>query len=350
MNILKKRQIDENNNQNGAISLMVLFTVFMFLIILMGLFITVNALYKSQLKSDMRIQEVYGKDVNQIDKIYDSMIIPYDTPYIPTGFTHIEGSWNGGYVIRQTSTGNEFVWVPCVLNQDQVRTEDTVVTFEKITTGKYNELNLGLLPKDINVEAEDSSVEQIRTSVGKYGGFYIARYEAGIEGTMDNDNLATKTATDGSVKPLSQKGKGLWNYISRLNAITVSKAMINTNTTGVKSTLISGECWDTTLQWIVNASENKETNKNYDTDSTGKGNYTNQISTTGYYKINNIYDMAGNEWEWTTENCQGQEDRRAVIRGGYYNMSGYDRPSSYRSTNVETLNHNTLGFRVVLYK
>ena len=36
----------------------------------------------------------------------------YDTPYVPSGFEHTEGTWNTGYVIKDTSNGNEFVWVP----------------------------------------------------------------------------------------------------------------------------------------------------------------------------------------------------------------------------------------------
>lgn len=59
-----------------------------------------------------------------------------------------------------------------------------------------------------------------------------------------------------------------------------------------------GKCWDTTLQWMVNSSTNSSANAGYDTDSTGKGWYSNVSSSTthktGYYAVNNIYDMAGN--------------------------------------------------------
>jgi len=217
----------------------------------------------------------------------------------------------------------------------------------------YNKSNLGLLPTDTSVAAEDSSVAEIETSVGTYGGFYIAKYEAGIEGTTENYSLSTKTATDGSVKPLSQKDKGVWNYISRTDAITVSKAMIDQATTGAKSTLISGEAWDTTLQWMVNASDNKTTNAGYDTNSTGKGWYSDVSNSTrhltGYYAVNNIYDMAGNVSDWTTENCTYDGVYYGVDRGGDFGFTGSNNPAAYRYSYSDYANYY-VGFRVLLYK
>ena len=271
----------------------------------------------------------------------------YANPYIPVGFTHIgTDTWNRGYTIKETATGNEFVWVPCVTVQTAQSTVDGVVTFKKITTGKYNIYNLGVLPTDTTVEEEDSSVNEIKESVGTYGGFYIAKYEAGVIGTKDNHSLSKRTAVDGSVKPLSQSGVGVWNYITRTDAITVSKAMVST-TDGVKSTLISGECWDTTLAWITTV------DSTYAEDSKGKGNYTEKIATTGSntsYAVNNIYDMAGNVYELTTENCtlDGSSDF-LVRRGGYYGNLGSDYPTADRFADSDIAN-SLNGFRPVLYK
>ena len=276
----------------------------------------------------------------------------YDNPYIPIGFIHVEGEgmWNSGYIIKEISTGNEFVWVPCVSNQSKVKTGDNVETFKKKTTENYNKFGFKLLPTDINVKTEDSSVAEIEISVEKYGGFYISRYEAGIEGIIDNDTLGKTILT--STKPLSKKGKGVWNSISRLDAIRVSKNMINTEKTGAKSTLISGAAWDTTLQWIVNSSDNasNESNVEYDIDSTKKGWYEqDNVNTTGQYQINNIYDMAGNIYEWTTENCIYFNDDYYVIRGGYYAGKGIEMPASIRGIYYDDV-LNTIGFRVVMYK
>ena len=283
----------------------------------------------------------------------------YNAPYIPFGFTHTGSEdWNHGYTITgNVGTENEndqFVWVPC-------STEETppigVVKFEKITTGKYGNSNQILHPTggtNQNVANEDSTVAEIRTSVGTFGGFYIAKYEAGIEGTTDNNSLNTKTATDRSVKPLSQAGVGVWNSISREDSLTVAKAMIDLNDTGCKSTLISGECWDTTLAWITETADS-----DYAGNSEGKGWYndvsSNQIHTTGYYGTNNtnkIFDMGGNVWELTSENCLYDDGENTfdypVTRGGGYYYSGSDGPASSRSYSDGSFYAD--GFRVVIYK
>ena len=119
-NILVKKVI---RKENGAISTLVLFTVLVFVVILMGSYLSVTSLEKSQLKSDEKIQEIYGKGVTQVDLIYDELMTKYakyDEPYIPEGFTYTKGSWNTGYVITD-ELGNQFVWVPCVIDQARVK-------------------------------------------------------------------------------------------------------------------------------------------------------------------------------------------------------------------------------------
>ena len=283
--------------------------------------------------------------------------VPYDNPYIPTGFTHIgKEDWNSGYRISDTGdeTGNIFVWVPCVLDQSKVKAGDKVQTFQKTTTGIYNSGSYGLSPTDTRV-TDVEPTNAIKTSVRTYGGFYIAAYEAGIAGTTDNDSLSKKIATDGTVKPLSKLGRGVWNSITRGDALKVAASMVNT-ANGVKSGLISGECWDTTLQWMVNSSANATSNARYDINSTGKG-WDSDVSsntrhTTGYYGVNNIYDMAGNVWEWTTENLMYNNSWRCLVsRGGGYDYSGSEFPAAYRYGHLNDYNEDdNNGFRVVLYK
>ena len=65
--------------------------------------------------------------------------------------------------------------------------------------------------------------------------------------------------------------------------------------------------------------------------------------------MNNIYDMAGNVWEWTTENCEFNGTSYLVHRGGDGYNSGSDYPAAYRSSGNDSAVVN-VGFRVVLYK
>lgn len=269
----------------------------------------------------------------------------YKTPYIPNNYEYVEGTWNTGYVIKEKTTGDEFVWVPCVTDQSQVAQGDTVVTLKEITTGKYKGGDKA------RYGDEGSSSENIRTSVGKYGGFYIARYEAGLAGTTASTTTNDAIKKDLTQKPVSLPNVGVWNFISRINAITVAESMVNTED-GVRSALISGEAWDTTLAWMTLLGDS-----DYAENSLNKGWYTNNSGgkphTTGYYSVNNIFDMAGNVLEWTTDNYYDSTAKasRANCRGGYYSSAGATYPAANRTyVYADTSTAAQRGFRVVLYK
>ena len=59
--------------------------------------------------------------------------------------------------------------------------------------------------------------------------------------------------------------------------------------------------------------------------------------------------MAGNTYEWTTENCTLNENKYIVVRGGIYNGSGSDYPVSLRNGARDNA-AIYFALRVVLYK
>ena len=69
------------------------------------------------------------------------------------------------------------------------------------------------------------------------------------------------------------------------------------------------------------------------------------------YKVKNIYDMAGNMYEWTTE--EGKHNSTgsyAVLRGGSFDAYGTTGPACYRHGNCGVGYADvSIGFRVVLY-
>ena len=315
----------------------------------------------------------------------------YSNPTIPMGFkavnvgTAIWGTADGyqnGLVIEDatgdgTTNGSQFAWVPV---------EDPSL-FERSYWENWSG-NLEEEPEgdDWFSECKENKTKyeytKMKNSVTIYGGFYVARYEAGIK------DISKKSTQDGTIKPVSIN-TNVWNNIpwggtttaeaideyqgnDKANGtVKVARSMYPdtekiteyalpataTNNTGAKSTLIYGVQWDAIMRWmkdIENSSATKTAPKNkYILDSTGKGNYldadnTNNPAPTGTnnYEVKNIFDMAGNVWEWTME---AYDTNGRVIRGGNYNYSGSDIPASIRGNSYPGDSYGDVGFRVTLY-
>lgn len=60
--------------EKGAASLLVFITILTFVIILAVSYFTVTGMRKSQLESNRRVQQIYGRDVNRVDEIYNEII------------------------------------------------------------------------------------------------------------------------------------------------------------------------------------------------------------------------------------------------------------------------------------
>ena len=189
-------------------------------------------------------------------------------------------------------------------------------------------------------------------SVNTYGGFYIARYEAG---DGDANRTPRSSSSSNSNKVVSKKGAIVYNYISQTDSITRAESMYSG-----KSKLISGAGWDRTLNWLIETKAKTENEVfvnssswgNYN-DSTGNAKTNsgsgNMNYTTGRneaWKANNVYDLAGNVWDWTTEAISS--DGR-VYRGGSCNGNGSSCPASNRIGGDSGDSGGVIGFRPALY-
>ena len=87
--------------------------------------------------------------------------------------------------IKELSKGNQqkVQFISAIINEPKLLILDepfsgldpiNVELFKKTTEGKYNSNSYGLSPTDKNV-TDAEPTDAIRTSVGKYGGFYIAK-------------------------------------------------------------------------------------------------------------------------------------------------------------------------------
>lgn len=68
---MKKINVKE---ERAAVSSLVLFTVIILATILIGTFVVVMTKAKSQIASDMKIQEIYGEEVERADEIYNEVV------------------------------------------------------------------------------------------------------------------------------------------------------------------------------------------------------------------------------------------------------------------------------------
>ena len=249
---------------------------------------------------------------------------------IPKGFTYLTGTKATGVVIEDENH-NEFVWVPSTIGEYE---KDKTILSNGSVTGE-----------DTILSELDETLDVI-----KYGGFYIGRYEATIpEGASSPINTVGE--------PTCQKRKNVWTYINYANSKASAESMYTGDDSSVLSGLLTGKSWDRTCHWI----EDYITTINQDSklrDSRYYGNYINSespadngsgtIEVAGFnenWKTKNIYDLAGNIWEWTYE--ANSSDRFG--RGGCFDNDGKNYPILWRNSLGRSAANSYIGFRIRLY-
>ena len=261
--------------------------------------------------------------------------------WLPEGFKVAEDSAStvqGGVVIEDKE-GNQFVWVPVATLADYKRTWYK----GEGSLSNYSEA----LPKEE------------KTSVERYKGFYIGRYEAGDKEnteakTLRSSNNVTKTVT-------IKANQAPYNYVTRTQAISLAEGFKNQQGYKAKTKLVSSYAWDTTIAFLqkVNSdygSSSEEGNYNNTTfsyiDITGasktKEKNSNVLVPTGQTTpVCNIYDMGGNIWEWTTERCSLTDGPYALRVGTCYN-NFTSHPAGFRFS-YSAVADALFGFRLTLF-
>lgn len=279
---------------------------------------------KNEVSNNTTTRNVSTTIVGNIDyyELEDGNTIP-----IPPTFSYVEGDVDSGAVIEDEDD-NQFVWIPVKKHSDYTR-----FLFER--NGDYT---TEFFEKTLDdSEDYDSDYDD---SIKNYGGFYVARFEAG------------KDADTGKV--ISQSNVLPWTGIGWDQAKDVSYNMYDENKI-FQTDLMNSYAWDSICLWLRNS--------NFDIDdSTDYGNYKNgregkgisiECGSNERYVTNNIFDMAGNVWELTTEKVRvvidGNFETTHIARGGGNWNNGDELPISSRFPSDLDAGNIGVGFRVVLY-
>ena len=142
----------------------------------------------------------------------------------------------------------------------------------------------------------------------------------------------------------------LWNYVTQLDASKISQNMYSAGdtTVGVESDLVNSYAWDTAIVFIQSMNEANSNYANSGRDETGNTSLMNTGETGD--KVCNIFDMAANVGEWTTEystRTLGSPAYPCTFRGG--NFSSSRSYTAYRYSLNATSSNSNIGFRVALY-
>ena len=144
------------------------------------------------------------------------------------------------------------------------------------------------------------------------GGFWVGRYETS---NMNSSDFSTK---EGAVKVVKGTREGIDNvtWYKMYEGQKEYKTVNIGNKSKTSSSMIWGSQWDQIMLWMKNVPAQLENNSTYEgkfyiTNSIGMGNLgvdetgatteTKQVENTGYYGVKNIYDLAGNVYDWTLE-------------------------------------------------
>ena len=353
-----KRTKQQNQKFNQGITLVALVVTIVVLLILssvsLNLVLGDNGIIvkaKEAAETTAAAQEKEAMERNLLEKELENSLStpavePTDGVKIPTGFYYVGGTKASGIVISDNKNdknkyrnqkvvgtdllGNQYVWIPCTTDSSSsdlqyARTEwgvevdgddnsraikdELTLTDASVTYSDADTAN------GINADVSKEIVAQIKAekaSVAQYGGYYIGRYEVG----RNSDTAVVKY------------NQTPYASITWSTAYGLAKKIITNSE--VNSYLCSSYAWDTAVNFI----QNNSTAKNYATSIEGfNGNWnpqavkdpsgnvikpagtSQQLNTGLTTQFCNIFDMGGNEAEFTTELNPGTSET-VVLRGG----------------------------------
>ncbi len=279
------------------------------------------------------LQDAYGNKI----------VVPAGFKIVSDDTTNNAQTVDKGIVIEDATTkataGSQFVWIPIgtitkednstiTINLDRytfdedgnptAQGENVVETYYSETESKGNTVA--------------KNITSFKTSVTTNGGYYIGRYEA--------RTTTKRTASENALTQITEKGTdSVYNYVTQLQAAQLAQNMYNSNK--FTSDLMNSYAWNTATLFLQNCGTNIKYSKQ---NSLNTGSVS-QMGTTNDIQCN-VYDMASNIYELTTETSTFSNSP-CVSRGGAYTNSNV-YTSSHRYDNISN-SYDYIGFRPILY-
>ena len=291
-------------------------------------------------------------DNTELEDAYGNKIV------VPAGFKIISNSDTNnattvdkGIVIEDATTGatagSQFVWVPVgkiYTNIEHTEANKRVITLGRYefdeTSGEERNYSGSFVEEDTNDASTiqnkgniiAKNITNFKNSVAANGGYYIGRYEA--------RTTKARSSTNDTLTQITEKGiDQLYNCVTQSQAASQAKNMYNSNK--FTSDLINNYAWDTAITFIQKCTNQTKYSRQNSLN-------TGSIAQTGTTidKQCNIFDMASNVFEWTTE-TSNYSDYPCVYRSGYcYDSNCYTSNQYYGDT---SLGNAGIGFRPLLY-
>ena len=317
------------------------------------------------------------KDTTTLEDTYGNQVT------IPKGFKIADDSATevtGGIVIEDatyTNTiGSQFVWIPVGTGENAIKKENKETVeielgrydFTKnsdgtITTSEYS----GSYTEDTTASHNSSrenaiakDIEKFKTSANSNHGYYIGRYEAGVvdyNSSVLTSNTNKETNWTGyigdNIKLVCKKEQQVWNYVTQNKASELSRDMYKSEAK-VTSDLINSYAWDTAIVFIQKCGT-ESNSLTYSQTAGLSSTSTSNPQTTGTNILKatskvdkqcNIFDMAGNCFEWTTE-TRDDSDAPCYSRGGCYYYSNFC--PSFHNGHYTSGADSDYSFRPLLY-